>query len=132
MTEQDLSTMRNAYEAFNRSDIPAVLRAFDPLIEWHEPGGGSAPKGDFHGAESVVNDVFSTIPQQFEEFEARPDGYIDGSEQLVVVGTFHGSSKTGQQLEARYAHVWQMREGKAISFTNHVDAVPWANAWSAT
>jgi uncharacterized protein len=30
MSEQDVSTMRNAYEAFNRADIPAVLEAFDP------------------------------------------------------------------------------------------------------
>ena len=47
MSEQDVSTMRNAYEAFNRADIPAVLEAFDPQIEWHEPGGGSAPQGTF-------------------------------------------------------------------------------------
>ena len=39
MAEQDVITMRNAYEAFNRADIPAVLEALDPQIEWHEPGG---------------------------------------------------------------------------------------------
>src|SRR4051812_13911297 len=30
MAEQDVTTMRNAYEAFNRADIPAVLEALDP------------------------------------------------------------------------------------------------------
>jgi uncharacterized protein len=132
MSEQNVSTMRNTYEAFNRADIPAVLEAFDPQIEWHEPGGGSAPQGDYHGAESVANDVFATIPEHFDEFEARPDGFIDGSEHLVVVGAFHARSKAGHRMQARYAHVWKMRDGKAISFNNHVEAAPWAEGWSAS
>ena len=103
-----------------------------PTLDRHEPGGGSAPQGDYHGAESVANDVFSTIPEHFDEFEARPDGFIDGSEHLVVVGVFHGKSKAGHRMQARYAHVWKMRDGKAISFNNHVEAAPWAEGWSAS
>ena len=76
MSEQDVSTMRNAYEAFNRADIPAVLEAFDPQIEWHEPGGGRAPQGTFNGAQSVANDVFAMVPENFDEFEAQPDAFI--------------------------------------------------------
>ncbi len=70
MSQQDVSTMRAAYEAFNRGDIPAVLAAFDPAIEWHEPGGGRAPRGTFRGAESVARDVFAAVPANFDEFRA--------------------------------------------------------------
>jgi uncharacterized protein len=132
MSEQDVSTMRNAYEAFNRADIPAVLEVFDPQIEWHEPGGGRAPQGTFNGAESVANDVFATVPENFDEFEAQPDAFIDAGEHLVVIGTFRGKSKAGHQLRARYAHVWRMSDGKAVSFHNHVEATPWAEGWSAS
>jgi uncharacterized protein len=132
MSKQDVDTMRTAYEAFNRGDVPAVLEAFDPQIEWYEPGGGRAPHGTFSGAESVANDVFATVPQNFDEFEARPDAFIDAGEHLVVVGTFHGTSKAGRQMQARYAHVWRMRDGKAVSFQNHVEAAPWAEGWSAS
>ena len=132
MSKQDVNTMRTAYEAFNRSDVPAVLEAFDPQIEWHEPGGGRAPHGTFSGAESVANDVFSKVPENFDEFEAQPDTFIDAGEHLVVVGTFRGKSKAGRQMQARYAHVWRMRDGKAVSFQNHVEADPWAEGWSAS
>ena len=132
MSEQNVNTMRTAYEAFNRGDVPAVLEAFDPQIEWHEPGGGRAPQGTFSGAQSVANDVFTTIPENFDEFEAQPDGFIDAGEHLVVVGTFRGKSKAGRQMQARYAHVWRMRNGKAFSFQNHVEAAPWAEGWSAS
>ena len=132
MSEQDVNTMRTAYEAFNRGDVPAVLEAFDAQIEWYEPGGGRAPRGTFTGAESVANDVFATVPENFDEFEARPDAFIDAGEHLVVVGTFHGRSKAGGQMQARYAHVWRMRDGNAVSFQNHVEAAPWAEGWSAS
>jgi uncharacterized protein len=132
MSEQDVSTMRTAYEAFNRADIPAVLEAFDPQIEWHEPGGGRAPQGTFNGAESVANDVFAAVPENFDEFEAQAEEFIDAGQHLVVVGTFRGKSKGGRQMQARYAHVWRMRDGKAVSFDNHVEAAPWAEGWSAS
>jgi ketosteroid isomerase-like protein len=132
MSEQDVNTMRTAYEAFNRGDVPAVLEAFDPQIDWHEPGGGRAPRGTFTGADNVASDVFSAVPASFDEFEAQPETFIDAGEHLVVVGTFRGRSKAGQQMQARYAHVWRMRDGKAVSFQNHVEAAPWAEGWSGS
>ena len=54
MSQEDLNTIPSAYEAFNRGDIPAVLEAFDPQIEWHEPGGGRAVAGTFKDPDSVA------------------------------------------------------------------------------
>jgi hypothetical protein len=33
----ETEALREAYAALNRSDIPAMARAFDPRIEWIEP-----------------------------------------------------------------------------------------------
>lgn len=129
MSQQDVSTLRSAYEAFNRGDIPAVLTAFDPEIEWHEPGGGRAPSGTYRGAQRVADEVFSTIPQTFDRFEAAAEQFIDAGEHLVVVGRFRGTAKSGQELDAPFAHVWLMRDGKAARFDNHPEAAPWTKAW---
>jgi ketosteroid isomerase-like protein len=45
MSQEDIKTMQDAYDAFNRADIPAVTDAMTPDIEWHEPDGGRAPQG---------------------------------------------------------------------------------------
>ena len=132
MTQADVDTLRAVYEAFNRSDIPAVLTAFDPQIEWNEPGGGQAPSGIFHGPASVGNDVFATVPEHFAEFRAEPDQFIDAGGHVVVTGRFRGTSKSGRAVDAPYAHVFQMRDGKAVSFHNHVAAAAWAEAWSSS
>jgi ketosteroid isomerase-like protein len=129
LSQQDVTTMRSAYEAFNRGDIPGALSAFDPQIEWQEPGGGRAPRGTFHVSESVRNDVFATIPANFEEIRAEPDQFIDAGDHVVVVGHFRGRAKSGQHLDEPFAHVWAMRAGKAVRFQNYVQADAWARAW---
>lgn len=129
MSQQDVEVMRTAYKAFNGGDIPGALSAFDPQIEWNEPGGGNAPTGVFHGTESVGNDVFSMIPANFNEFRANPDRFIDAGDDLVVVGAFRGRSKAGQQFDIPFAHVWAMTNGKAARFHNYVQADSWAKAW---
>lgn len=129
MSQQDVATLRGGYEAFNRADIPAVLAIFDPQIEWTEPGGGNAPRGTFHGAEGVANDVFATVPVNFDEFQAQPEQFIDAGDHLVVVGRFRGRSKSGQQFDLPFAHVWAMQGGKATQFHNYLQADAWAKAW---
>ena len=129
MAQQDVETMRRAYEAFNRGEIPGALAAFDEQIEWHEPGGGNAPRGTYRGSASVGNDVFATVPANFEEFRAEPERFIDAGDHIAVVGTFRGRGKGGQGLEAPFVHVWEMRGGKAVRFRNHVEADAWRQAW---
>lgn len=132
MSQEDVATVQGGYDAFNRADIPAVLEVFDDQIEWTEPGGGKAPRGTFRGASSVANDVFATVPENFDEFQARYDRIIDaGDGRLAVVGRFSGRSKAGQTLETSFVHLWQMRNGKAIRFENIVEAEPWSRAWGA-
>ena len=129
MSQQDVATMRSAYEAFNRGDIATVLTVLDSAVEWNEPGGGRSPRGTFRGPQSVANEAFSKIPQNFEQFEAQPDQFIDAADRLVVTGHFRGRTKDGQQVDVPFAHVWTMRDGKATSFQHYVDAPSWTKAW---
>jgi uncharacterized protein len=133
MASADVQTLRDAYEAFNRGDIPAVLQAMDPAIEWNEPGGGRAPSGTFQGSQSVANDVFSTVPENFDEFSARPDRFFEAfGDHVIVIGEFRAKPKGGGDMTAAFAHVWQMRDGKAARFDNYVDAAAWAPGWGGS
>ena len=129
MSEEDVTTLRQAYEAFNRGDIEAVVQAFDPQIEWHELEGNPQAAGIFRGTDSVLNDVFSTIPENWDEFQADPHDFIDAGEHIIVTGHFRGRPKgDGGALDAHFAHVWRMRDGKAGHFTNYADTTMWARA----
>jgi ketosteroid isomerase-like protein len=102
---------------------------YDPQIEWIEGGGGRSPAGTFRGPQSVAGEVFATVPQNFDEFRADPERFIDAGEHVVVVGRFSGRARSGATLDAPFVHVHRLRNGKTVHFQNYVDATRWASAW---
>jgi ketosteroid isomerase-like protein len=130
MSEQDVATVKAAYESFNQGDIPAVLATYDDQIEWIEPGGGSAPSGTFTGPDSVAQDVFAAVPENFDEFSVDIDEVEDQGDNVVVKGRFKGKNKGGAVLDAPFEHRNSMRDGKVVRFENNVDQDAWAAAWT--
>jgi ketosteroid isomerase-like protein len=77
----------------------------------------------------VANDVFAPVPENFEQFSADVEEWIDAANYLAVVGRFRGSAKSGVAVNVPFVHLWTMREGKAASFENVVDRDLWTQAW---
>ena len=48
----ETEALREAYAAHNRNDVPAMVKAFDPQIEWTEPAEYPGA-GTYHGPEGV-------------------------------------------------------------------------------
>jgi uncharacterized protein len=130
MSEQDVETVRGAYDAFNSGNPQGVLDTLVEDVEWVEPGGGNAPSGTFNSPQSVGDDVFSAIPQYFDEFTADPDNFDDRGDRVVVTGRFDGKAKSGADLDAVFEHVFEMRDGKVARFENKPDQEAWTAAWS--
>ena len=123
MSEENVNLLRQGYEAFNRGDIDAVMGLMDPEIEWQEPDvEGSPVRGTHHGPEAVANNVFGTVPEHWDEFQAVPEEFLDAGEHVIVLGHFHATGKaTGKTIDAPYAHVWKVRDGKGVYHRNYVD-----------
>jgi ketosteroid isomerase-like protein len=130
MSEQDVATVRGAYENFNQGNIPGVLASYHEEIEWIEPGGGSAPAGTFNGPGNIAEQVFSKVPETFDDFSVEIDDVEDQGDTVVVKGRFKGKSKSGAELDASFEHVNEMKDGKVVRFENKVDAEAWAAGWA--
>ena len=123
MSEENVDIMRKGYEAFNRADIDTVMGLMAPDIEWQESDVEGLPqRGTHHGPEDVANDVFGAIVGNWDDFQAVPDEFLDAGERVVVLGRFQGRGKaTGKTLDALYAHVWTLRDGKAVHVRVYAD-----------
>ncbi|WP_456428159.1 nuclear transport factor 2 family protein [Rhodocaloribacter sp.] len=119
----NLDLIRAAYAAFARGDVPAVLGLMDENIAWREAEG--FPYGGlYHGPEAVLNNVFMKLGTEWEGYRAKPEEFIDGGDTCVVLGTYSGTwLATGKRMEAPFAHVWKMRDGKAYAFRQYTDTV---------
>ena len=130
MSEQDVDTVRGAYEAFGRGDVPAVLGILDAGVEWSEPGGGNAPSGAFNGPDAVASRVFAPIQENFDDYSVEPSDFSDEGDSVVVKGRFKGTNKDGTELDTGFEHVFEMADGKVIRFENKPDdAEAWAAGW---
>ena len=129
MSEENVATIRGAYDAFNSGDPNGVLGILAPDAAWTEPGGGNSPSGTFTGPESVGNEVLAVVPQNFSEFAANAEDFKDDGDTVVVTGRFKGKSNSGVDLDAPFTHTYELSDGKVTSFNNEVGD-NWTEAWS--
>jgi uncharacterized protein len=130
MSQENVDLVRGGYDDFNSGNIEGVTARLDDEVEWTEPGGGNAPSGTFTGPDSVANDVFATVPANFEEFTCTVEEAKDEGDTVVATVRFKGKSKSGGELDTPAEHVWEVRDGKVVRFENKVDHDAWAKAWS--
>jgi ketosteroid isomerase-like protein len=130
MSEQDVDTVRGGYDAFNSGNPGGVLERLHEEVVWIEPGGGNAPSGTFNGPQSVGDEVFPQVAEYFEEFRAEPENFDDQGDTIVVTGRFTGTTKSGEEVDAAFEHVYDMKDGKITRLENKVDQEAWTAAWS--
>lgn len=129
----NVDIVKGLYAAFGRGDVAAVLGAFDTGISWREADGFLYADGNpYIGPQAVAQGVFQRIVTNVEGFNLSVENVIDGGDTVVAEGRYRGTMKsTGTAVDAQFAHVWQLREGKVVRFQQYTDTRQWAAAAGA-
>ena len=118
-----LDSVKSIYQAFAEGDVPSVLGALSPEIDWTEAE-GFPYAGTYHGPSAVLTGVFMRLGTEWDGFAAVPEEFIDGGDTVVALGKYSGTYKaTGKSFQANFAHVWKVQDGKAIRFIQYVDTL---------
>ena len=81
------------------------------------------------GPEAVAEGVFQRIVSDVQNFVVTPTYRINGGDTIVVEGRYTGTIKaTGAPVDAQFAHVWVLQNGKVVSFQQYTDTKQWAEA----
>lgn len=111
--------IRDGYAAFARQDIPEVLARFDEGIVWYSPD--ELPDGGTYRGHDGVVGFFSTLPNHYAELRVETDRFHEAGDCVVVEGHHRGKVLDGTAFDVGFAHVWTMRDGKAVSFREYAD-----------
>ena len=84
--------------------------------------------GVYRGIDSVVNDFFTFIVNDFDEFYAKGDEYFESGDHVIVLGRYFGVTKKGRRVQARFAHFWTLRDGKVGRLQQTADTLLLAQA----
>lgn len=126
--EANREIVETAYADFARGDIPAVLATLHPKIVWTDAE-GYPYAGTYTGPETVSEKIFSRIGAEWDAYEAAPSAFIAENDHVIVLGTYRGTYKaTGRSVISPFAHVWQLRDGKAVRFRQFTDGPPFQRA----
>ena len=130
MSENNVRIAKAAYAAFARGDLPAVLESFHPDVEWHAAEG--LPWGGVHkGRDAVAQDVLGALMAAFEDFQLGQEQFIDGGDFVVALGRYSATARgTGKLLDAAFAHVWELEDGKLKRYYHYTDTLKFQQALS--
>jgi len=121
-------TIKAAYAAFGRNDPSVLFGAMDPAINWNEAEGSPlADRNPYVGPQAVGEGVFGRMMAAIDNFTAVPSTFIDGGDDVVVLGRYRGTMKDrGATLYCPFCHVYRFHGDKVVKFEQYTDTAQWA------
>jgi ketosteroid isomerase-like protein len=120
----NLELARALYDAFGRGDVPTVLAAMDPAIDWREAEGNpyQMDGSSWKGPQAIVDKLFAPLGNDWDGFTVKVQSLHDAGDRVVMEGRYTGRSRaTGKALDAQACHVLRFSNGKLVGFQQYCD-----------
>ena len=130
MSAENVEIVKGIYQAFAAGDVPAVVAAMSPDIEWNEAENFHYSDGNpYRGPEAILGGVFARLGADWEGFSVEPEQFLDAGDTVVMTGRYTGShNATGKSMNPQVAHFWTLAGGKVVRFQQLVDTLAAARA----
>jgi len=115
--------VRAHYAASAQGDIVGMMAHVSPQVRWTEMAGFPCA-GTWIGPQAVADNVFAVLGRDWIGYRFELQNLIDGGDHIIGVGSYHGTYRaTGKAMQARVAHIWQLRDGKVVAFEQFTDTL---------
>ena len=114
--------VESVYANFATGDVPAVLGAMHPEIQWNEAERFPLYDGTFVGPQAVLDGVFMRLGEIGDNFAAVPTQIVADGDTVVALGNYSWNHPTsGEAAQVKMVHVWTVADGKLTAFQQHTD-----------
>ena len=133
MSAEHVSLVKSIYHAFATGDVPAVVAAMSPAIEWNEAENFPYADGNpYRGAEAILGGVFARLASEWDGFHVVSEQFLDAGDTVVMTGRYAGTWRgSGRAMNPQVAHFWTLAGGKVVRFQQLVDTLAVARAIGA-
>lgn len=120
---QNMELIANLYKSFQAGDIPSVLTAMDPNIEWNEAEGNKYAEGNPHvGPDAVLKGIFERIGAEHDYFKVtNVELHEMSNNQVLATLRYDAKWKEGEKYNVQAVHLWTLSNGKITGFQQYVD-----------
>lgn len=125
MSDANVSAIRAIYDAFAIGDVGGVLGGMSPDIIWNEADDFPYADGNpYVGPQAVAEGVFARCIGEWDGFGVEVDELLDAGDTVVALGHYTGTFKgSGLPQRTQLAHVWRIRDGKAVAFQQYANTL---------
>lgn len=111
------------YEAFRERDLARLRELLDPQVRWTQAEGHPHAGGtSLTGLDAVVTEVYEPLMDSWTDFREVVERILDAGPDVVVLGRYAGMfDVTRRRLDAQFAHIWTVRQGKVVAFRQYTD-----------
>jgi uncharacterized protein len=129
---QNTQVIKDAYAAFQRGDIAAILNACDENVQWQGVIGteGVLPQSGLRRGRAQVAEFFKQVAEttDFKSFE--PKEFVAQGDKVVALGSYAARLKpSGQNYSSDWVMVFTVRNGKVTEFREFSDSAQLVRAY---
>ena len=107
-----------AYEAFSRGDIPALLEMMGDDVSWEVTE--ILPQGGSFAGRDGVGEFFAGVAREWPELEVEIEDMVASGDHVVGVGRAKGQLADGRESGYGFTHVFTLADGKVVRFREYV------------
>src|SRR5687767_2467699 len=130
---ENTKVVQEAYAAFGRGDVPAILNALDDDVSWTAVygSGPQVPQGGERRGKAAVGEFFKQLASAvtFSRFEPRE--FVATGDNVVALGHYTGTTSIGKSVDLDFAMVFTLRNGKVVRFQEFTDVAAINAAYTA-
>jgi uncharacterized protein len=120
--QQNLDTVRRAYEAFGRGDIDALLSTLHDNVEWTTPGPAELATAGTRRGKAEVRAFFGQLVEVFEITRFEPKSFIAQGDMVIVLGEDTARVRaSGGTVDEAWAHAFTLKNGVIVNFHEYMD-----------
>jgi ketosteroid isomerase-like protein len=126
MPEENIAIVRRFYERWLSED-EAVFEDVSEDIELHpDPAADWVGVNDTYRGPEGLRRYMGRVYEAFADYRPEVEDFLASGDKVVTLAIEHGRGRTsGAAVEARRtAHVWTLREGKAVRLDLYLDRQP--------
>ena len=121
--EADLAVVQGMYDAFAVGDVESVVAAMAEDIVWNEAENFPYADGNpYMGSQAIVEGVFGRIVAEWDYWELDLQDKLQRGNRVAFFGRYNAKHKdSGKTISAQFVHVWEVVDGKAVSFQQYAE-----------
>ncbi|HWK11961.1 MAG TPA: nuclear transport factor 2 family protein [Vicinamibacterales bacterium] len=135
MTQESRNTkiVQDAYAAFGRGDVQALLGYFADDIVWNAVYGTGphVPTSGVRRGKAAVGEFFKQVAENVNFSRFEPKEFVAEGDKVVALGHYTATTPLGKSFDADFAMVFTLRDGKVVGFQEFSDSAAINAAYAA-